>query len=180
MSERDPSENPIAGPVLAAAAETLANLWKRIEKRAPDGVRERVQAALETAKEVAQREATVRERLELAKTLEDLGAELRGQRPWEPTFYRDGRLAIVRAQDPIKIRGAVDHRRLEAFYERYVKRAEQSFERLEYFFKRAGILHPNDKAGERKPWEQPYLSFDQYRELIWGKVAKSVARSRRE
>jgi len=180
VSEVDPADSPISQLALAAAAAAIASLWKRIEKRAPESVRAHVQATLAHAEEIAQREAPVKERVELAKALEDLGAELRGRRPWEPTFYRDGRLAIVRAQDPIKIRGAVDHVRLEAFYERYVRRAEVAFERLEWFLSRAGVLAPEDKKTERKPWEMPYINFDQYREMLWGKVAKNAPRVRRE
>ena len=180
MSAPDPADSPISMLAIGAGAASIASLWKRIEKRAPEAVRAHVLATFERAEELALRESTVKERLDLAKTLEDLAAELRGRRPWEPTFYRDGRLAIVRAQDPIRIRGAVDHVRLEAFYERYVRRAEAAFERLEYFFSRAGILHPDDKKVERKPWEQPYLNFDQYREMLWGKIAKNAPRVRRE
>jgi len=180
MSEVDPADSPISQLAIAAAATSIASLWKRIEKRAPEAVREHVQATLAHAEEIAGREATVKERLTLAKALEDLGAELRGRRPWEPTFYRDGRLAVTRAQDPIKIRGAVDHVRIEAFWERYVRRAEQAFERLEWFFGRAGLLAPEDKKTERKPWDQPYINFDQYREMLWGKVAKNAPRVRRE
>ncbi len=184
MSQTEPSapdESPIGREVLAAATTAICNLWKRIEKRAPPAVREKVEATLLMAADLASREASVKERLLLAKTLEDLGAELRGRRPWEPTFYKDGRLAVVRAQDPIKIKGAVDHLRLEQFYERYVHRAERAFERLEYFFKKAGILSPEEeKKAARKPWDQPYLNFDSYRELIWGKIAKTGPKVRRE
>jgi hypothetical protein len=73
----------------------------------------------------------------------------------------------------------VDHRRIEAFFERYVKRVDAVFARLEYFYSRAGLLKPEDKV-EKKPWEQPYIQFDQFRELIWGKVAKGAPRVRRE
>ncbi len=174
------ADSPIAPAAIERGLVSLSNLWKRIEKRAPPAVRERVEAIVARAAELASREASVRERLELAKGIEDLGAELRGRRPWEPTFYRDGRLAVVRAQDPITIRGAVDHVRLEAFYERYVRRADAAFERLEYFFSRVGLLAPDDKKVERKPWEMPYINFDSYRELLWGKVAKNAPRVRRE
>jgi len=174
-------ESPIGREVIGVATTALSNLWKRIGKRAPPSVREKVEATLAMAADIASREGSVKERLLLAKTLEDLGAELRGRRPWEPTFYKDGRLGVVRAQDPIKIKGAVDHLRLEQFYERYVHRAERAFERLEYFFKKAGILSPEEaKKAERKPWDQPYLNFDSYRELIWGKVTKTAAKVRRE
>ena len=175
----DLQASPIAKATLAAAAAGVATLWKRIEKRAPEVVRTQVNGALATFGELSEREGTVAERLALAKSLENLAAMLKGRPPWEPSFYRDGRLAVVRAQDPIKIRGAVDHRRIDEFWERYVVRAEKAFERLEYFFSKAGILRPEDKV-EKKPWEQAYSAFDSYRELIWGKVSKAPPRVRRE
>lgn len=184
MSETEPpapEDSPIGKAVLAAATTSLANLWKRIEKRAPVEMRLKVEQVLRDAEDIATRDASVRDRVKLAKGLEDLAAELRGRRPWEPTFYKDGRLGVTRAQDPITIKGAVDQLRLEAFYERYVQRAERAFERLEYFFRRSGILTEEEaKKGERKPWDQPYLNFDSYRELIWGKVAKTGPKTRRE
>jgi hypothetical protein len=176
----DSELNPISKASLAVAGSAVASLWKRIERRAPPAVRGRVEQALATAAELEERQGTVSERLVLAKELEDLAAELRGRRPWEPTFYRDGRLAIVRAQDPIKIQGAVDQVRIEVFFERYVRRAEQAFERLEYFLSRAGVIGPPEKKVEKKPWEQPYIGFDQVRELLWGKVGRNAPRVRRE
>jgi hypothetical protein len=173
------ADNPIAPAALAAAAAKVSKLWKRIETRAPAELGQRVEDMLATVEAIDPREAPVAERLELAKALEDLSAELRGRAPWEATFYCDGRLAVIRAQDPIKIRTSVDHGRLEAFYERYVRRADAAFERLDYFLKRAGVLGSED-GGQRKPWDQPYLSFDHYRELLWGKVVKNSPRVRRE
>ncbi len=163
-------DNPIAPEVIEAAVTALASLWKRIEKRAPEDMRARVEATMQMV-EAAKVDASVKARIELSKRLEDLNAELRGRKPWEATFYRDGRLGITRAQDPITIQGAVDHRRVEAFFERYVKRAEAAFERLEYFYRRAGIADPKTKE-ERKPWDQAYSNMDNYRELIWGKVVR--------
>lgn len=169
-SNPDSHDNPIAPEVIEAAATALASLWKRIEKRAPEDMRARVEVMLQMV-EAVKAAPTVKGRLELSKLLEDLGAELRGRKPWEATFYRDGRLGITRAQDPITIQGAVDHRRVEAFFDRYVKRAEAAFERLEYFYRRAGIADPKAKE-ERKPWDQAYANMDNYRELIWGKVVR--------
>jgi hypothetical protein len=169
--------SPISSEVIAAAHKSVAALWKRIEKRAPDNVRARVTGILSRAdlffSDAPEVDRSVRIRLELSKDLEDLSAELRGRRPWVATFYRDGRLAIVRAQDPITIRGAVDHARIELFFDRYVRRAEEAYERMQYFLGRAGALLAEDKKVEKKPWEQPYIQLDTYRELIWGKVARS-------
>ena len=175
------AQSPISKEALGAARTAIQAIWKRIEKRAPDAVRVRVDAALAAVEVELNAEAvSVKNRLEAAKALEDLGAELRGRRPWEPTFYRDGRLAVVRAQDPITIQGAVDQVALERFYDRYVRRAEAAYARMQWFLERAGALTAEDKKVERKPWEQPYLNFDQYRELLWGKIAKSAPKVRRE
>lgn len=174
-------ESPIARAVVESSHKDVAALWRRIEKRAPPEVRARVTEALALAELVfAQEAAPVRQVTELSKELVALQAELRGRRAWEPTFYRDGRLVIVRAQDPITIRGAVDHARIERFYERYVRQAEAAYERMQYFLDRVGALAPEEKKVERKPWEQPYIALDTYRELLWGKVQKREPNVRRE
>ncbi|MCC6623107.1 MAG: hypothetical protein IT385_17750 [Deltaproteobacteria bacterium] len=169
------ADSPIADAALAAARDDLAKVWKRIARRAPDDVRVRVEAALARVEATLGTDAPARERIELARTLEELGGELRGRRVFVPDFYTGGRLALVRAWDPITIHGAIDHLRVERFFERYLKRAEQAFERLDYFFTRAGLLQPKDKA--KKPaWEQPYAQFEQYRELIWGRTKKPASK----
>jgi len=175
------ADSPASMAELRACHKDIAGLWKRIEKRAPEAVREKVQGLLALADEVfGAQDPLVRKRVELGKGLVELQSELRGRRPWEATFYRDGRLAIVRAQDPITIRGAVDHARIERFYERYVRQAEAAYERMQYFLDRVGALAPEDKKVARKPWEQPYIALDTYRELLWGKVAKRDPHVRRE
>lgn len=177
----DAEDSPINAEVIGAAHKEVSALWKRIEKRAPEAVRVRVTEVLALADEVVGNEqAPVRKKNELAKALVELQSELRGRKPWEPTFYRDGRLAIMRAQDPITIRGAVDHARIERFYERYVKQAEAAYERMQYFLDRAGALGADEKKAERKPWDQPYIALDTYREMLWGKVAKRDPHVRRE
>lgn len=174
-------DSPASMEQLRVAHKDISALWKRIEKRAPEEVRVKVIGLLALADEVfASETPPVRKRVELGKGLVELQAELRGRRPWEATFYRDGRLAIVRAQDPIKIRGAVDHARIERFYERYVRKAEAAYERMQYFLDRVGALAPEEKKEKRKPWEQPYISLDTYRELLWGKVQKRDPHVRRE
>lgn len=176
----DAPDNPISDHALAASATKLSKLFKRVAKRAPAEIRERVEGALSDADAVAGSELPVDERLELAKRLEDLSSLLKGREPWVATFYRDGRLAIVRAQDPIKIQTSVDHIRLEQFFERYLRRVESAFERLSYFLERAGVLSPEEDKTPRPVWDQPYISFDQYRELLWGRIKKNAPRVRRE
>lgn len=182
MSSETPGDGVAAGPdhptsdaSLEVAKGDLAKVWKRISKRAPDEVRARVEAALTRVEAIiGKADARQSERLEIARLLEELGGELRGRRIFVPSFYTEGRLAVMRAWDPILIQGAIDHLRVEQFFDRYLKRAEQAFERLDYFFGRAGLLQPKDKA--KKPaWEQPYAQFEQYRELIWGRTKKPTA-----
>lgn len=170
----DQGPNPIAPDAIIAAADKLARAWKRVSARAPDDVRERIEALVaevepfRVAPEALQA-TSVRERLDLAKRIENFQLELRGQVPFQPQFYQGGRLAIIRVYDPVRIVGAVDHRRVEAFFERYLRRAEESWARMIYFMKRAGI----DVEKEEKKlaaWEQPYSDLEEYREFIWGKA----------
>jgi len=170
------SESPLADGALTAARADLEKLWKRIARRAPDDVRARVEATLARVGAVVGREDAGRaERLELARALEDLGGELRGRRIFEPAFYVDGRLGIVRAHEPVMIQGAIDHLSVERFFDRYLKRAEQAFERLEYFMTRAGLLQKKERA-TKPAWEQPYAQFEQYHELIWGKMRRTPSK----
>ena len=185
--------SPASIAQIRAAHKDISGLWRRIEKRAPPDVRAKVEEVLANADEVLGAPTgelaeepgkpsylRMKKRIELSKALIELQAELRGRRAWEATFYRDGLLAIVRAQDPITIRGADDHARIERFYERYVRQAEAAYERMQYFLDRAGALTPEEKKVVRKPWEQPYVSLDTYRELLWGKIAKRAPNVRRE
>lgn len=167
-----PPDSPVGDPALEAARASLEKLWRRVAKRAPADVRARVDELLAAAAErIGNPLTSLADRLDVGKRMEDVSAELRGQKAFEPTFYVDGRFAIVRAYDPITIKGAIDHLRIEKFFERYMRRAELAFERLEYFMTRAGLLQPKEKV--KKPaWEQPYANFEQYHELIWGKVKK--------
>lgn len=166
--------SPASVEAITADAALLAKAFRRVSARAPEVVRARVDAALAEAE--ALREAPpppVAERLRLAKTLVDLRLEMRGQVPFEAQFYRDGRLAILRVQDPIRIRGAIDHRRIEAFFERYQRRADAAWARMLYFLKRAGVDVEKEER-ELAPWEQPYSDLEEYRELIWGRMQRGT------
>ncbi len=166
-------ENPVGVDVITADAARLAKAFRRVEARAPAAVRERVEAALAEAATLSGADDVlpVAERLRLAKAIVDLRVELRGQVPFEAQFYRDGRLAVVRVQDPIRIRGAIDHRRVEAFFERYLRRAEEAWARMLYFLKRAGVDVEKEER-ELAPWEKPYSDLEEYRELIWGRMQR--------
>jgi len=164
----------LSNEALEEAAASISSLWKVVRRRAPKDVNQRVIGTLERVYALAQEgaDALPGERHRLSRALDDLAAELRGQRPFDPQFYRDGRLAIMRAWDPIKIRGAVDHRRIERQFERYLRRAEESYARLRYFLERAGLEVEPEEERELAPWDRPYASIDNYRELLWGRIQR--------
>lgn len=176
------AESPLSDASLEGAAEEIAALWRVARRRAPKAVSRRVRLVLESVYEVVHvrapapapdspplSTAALAERRGLCATLDALLAELRGRQVFEPQFYRDGYLAVTRAFDPIRIRGAVDHRAVEIRFERYLAHAERSFARLNYFLERAGL--EREDGGEIKPWDQPYAAFEEYRELLWGRMA---------
>lgn len=165
------TDSPVDVLVLKKILKRVTYLWKLVKKRAPSEVVERVTRSLEEAEAVLSEESpALQDRFVLSQELDRLQAILKGQNPEDSLFYCEGRLAVVRAFDPIRIRGAVDQRRLEAFFERYVRRAEESFERAQYFLERSGLLLPDEAGKERKPWDQPYADLDLFRELLWGRV----------
>ncbi|MCA9514372.1 MAG: hypothetical protein KC635_05475 [Myxococcales bacterium] len=162
----------ISNAALERGAAGLSSLWKIVQTRAPRDVRRRVRETLERIFAITTGAATgeMRERVFLSRQIDDLGSELRGQPPFEPHFYQAGKLAIISVYDPIQIRGAVDHRRIERAFDRYLSRAERAFARLDYFLERAG--EKVEKKADLKPWEQPYAKFDNFRELLWGRVQR--------
>jgi truncated hemoglobin YjbI len=164
----DPS--PISPASIAAAWDKLARSFKRIEARAPEAVRARVSDLGAAVAAIADLPSSVAERLSVARRVEDLQLELRGQIPFDPQFYREGRLAVVRVMETVRIQGAIDHARIERFFERYMRRAEAAWARMLYFFKRAGVDLAEEEKKPLPPWEQPYAQLEEYRELIWGRT----------
>lgn len=168
-----PAGSPISNAALERAAADVADFWRVVQKRAPREVNRRVRLVLESVYRVCNAPGDSRgERLKLGRELEAIAAELRGRRAFVPQFYRDGRLAVVWAWDPIKIRGAVDHRRIDVQFERYVRRADLALERLNYFLERVGI--DTGPKVEKKPWDKAYGAFEEFRELLWGRVRQDV------
>ncbi|PKN53884.1 MAG: hypothetical protein CVU56_29485 [Deltaproteobacteria bacterium HGW-Deltaproteobacteria-14] len=166
-------DSPISNVALEQAAAEVATFWRLVQKRAPREVNRRVREVMEAVYRVVNAaEDVLADRVRLARELETISAELRGRRPFVPQFYRDGRLAVVWAWDPIKIRGAVDHVRIHQQFERYLARADRNVERLNYFLGRAG-LDVGEKA-EKKPWEQAYATMEEYREFLWGRVRPDI------
>lgn len=166
-------ESPISNSALEQAAAEVADFWRLVQKRAPREVNKRVRQVMESVFQVVNAEEDVlADRLRLARELEVIAAELRGRKPFVPQFYRDGRLAVVWAWDPIKIRGAVDHVRIQQQFERYLARADKNVERLNYFLGRAGL--DVLKKADKKPWEQAYAAFEEYREFLWGRVRQDL------
>ncbi len=166
------SGSPIANDALERAARRIAAAWRVVQKRAPRDVNRRVRACLERVYRVANAPGgNVRERVALARLLEQIDAELHARSAFDATFYREGRLGVIRAWDPIRIRGAVDHVAIEERFDRYVSRAERAIERLNYFLERAGVEREQEQ--DIKPWDRPYASMDEYRELLWGRISRA-------
>lgn len=166
-------DSPISNTALEEAAAEVANFWRLVQKRAPREVNKRVREVMESVYRVVNAaEDVLADRVRLARELEVISAELRGRKPFVAQFYRDGRLAVVWAWDPIKIRGAVDHARIHEQFERYLARANKNVERLNYFLERAG-LDIADKV-DKKPWEKAYASMEEYREFLWGRVREDI------
>lgn len=162
-------DSPIADASLEALAERVARSYRIVRKRAPEEVRRRVHQCLDEVYRVARGGAAdVVARVALARELESLVAGLRGREAFAPHFYCEGRLAIVRVMEPVRIRETIDDRSVRAHLRRYEERIERSERRMRWFFERAGL--EVDPPPARPSWEQPYAAFEEYHELIWGKV----------
>lgn len=172
-SEASPS--PISDESLRALAERVRAAWRLVSKRAPESVRARVEAGLAEVVTVLGAGLgggadAAPARIDLARRLEALDAELHGREAFVPQLYRDGRLGVLRVQDPIRIRESVDMRRVHAHVERYEARIRRAEARLHWFYVRAGMqVEPPRK---RPPWEMPYASFEEAREFLWGRVSR--------
>ncbi|MFT7580420.1 MAG: hypothetical protein ACI9MR_002091 [Myxococcota bacterium] len=167
-------ESPISNEALEFSASDVSKLWKRVRGRAPREVNRRVRAALEQVFALVNAdELQLPARLRVTHELDALSHELHGRAPFDPQFYRNGKLAIVTAYDPIRIRGAVDHVAIEQRFDRYLSSAERAHARLSYFLERAGVLLEEKKTTGQRPWEQPYGKFEAYREFLWGRVSRN-------
>ena len=170
-SLRVPDDSPIADSRLDADATSVAEALRRVRKRAPLAVRQAVRAVLaEVFRVVHEGAGDHTDRLRLARRLEELSAELRGTTAFVQDLYEGGRLGVIRHQEPIKIRGAVDHARIQRQFVRYEERARRAEARLRWFLARAG---EEDEPPAAKPWEQPYANMDEYHELLWGRVQRN-------
>jgi hypothetical protein len=170
--------SPIADEALEEAADLVSKALRVVRQRAPVEVRRRVREVLARVFDVVHGEtedtqADVAARVALARELELLGGELRGRTIFVPTFYEGGRLAILHAWDPIKIRGSIDDRRVLAHLRRYQGRVMKAERRLHWFMRRCGITPPSELAPELKPWERPYAEFEENHELLWGRLNRS-------
>ena len=76
---------------------------------------------------------------------------------------------MIRLWDPVQIRETIDDRRVREHLMRYVERANRAQRRLHWFFMRAGL--ETEAPPERPAWEQPYASFEEYRELLWRRLS---------
>jgi hypothetical protein len=170
---QDVDESPITNDAIEAFANEVAQAFRRVRTRAPKHVRQQVQQVFaEVHEEMEASEVSIPGRIALVRKLESLNGELRGREVFVPSFYSEGRLGISYYWDPITIKEAVDDRRVSAHMRRYVERIDRAERRTHWFLVRAGVsVSPPPK---RKPWEAAYGGFDEYRELIWGRVSRSV------
>ena len=146
-------------------------LYRRVRARAPKEVARRVRQTLELVYALVQtREASVPKRLRIARTLEQLEFQLKGGAADLIQFYAEGRLAIVRLYNPVRIRETVNHASCLEHVRRYEERVDRAQRRLHWFYLRAGLdVEPPPPP---KPWELPYAAFEEVHELIWGKVRR--------
>ena len=167
------SESPISDHALEELDARVASAFKLVRARAPRDVQREVRETLETVYAVVEgAERDVAQRLSLARELERLDAELRGRVAFVPYFYAGGRLAVVRAYDPIRITEAVDDRWVCEHLRRYGERIDRADRRLRWFQQRCGL--DVDDGPKRPAWELPYANFEEYHELVWGRVTRQT------
>ncbi|MCB9730403.1 MAG: hypothetical protein H6744_03730 [Deltaproteobacteria bacterium] len=166
-------QSPIADEALEALAERISRRFRLVRARAPKEVTRRVLATMEGVHAAVHGSpgADVAERVALMRALEELDAELAGRTAFEATLYREGRLGVIRAFDPIRIREVVDDRRVRHHLERYVARAQRAEDRMRWFYRRAGL--EVDPRPAPKPWQLPYAGLQETHELLWGNVART-------
>ena len=165
------ASSPIADDALEASAERISTLFRRVRRRAPKEVARRVRKTLEAIFTIVQAgDTSVVQRLRLARELERLELELQGRDPSLVQFSQDGRLALVRLYNPIRIRETVNHASCLEHVRRYEERVDRAQRRLHWFYRRAGLdVEPPPPP---KPWELPYANFEEVHELIWGRVRR--------
>ena len=165
--------SPISDEALCALGERVASAWKLVAGRAPGHVAGTVAEALHGLDGLRRgAELSTAGRVELARQLEGLDAELRG-RPGSPvTMYLDGRLGLVHVWEPVRIQETIDDRRVRAHISRYQSRVVRAERRLAWFLGRAGldVGPPPDPL----PWEEPYAAFRENREFIWGRITGAL------
>ncbi|MGM0577490.1 MAG: hypothetical protein ACQEXJ_17330 [Myxococcota bacterium] len=165
-------DSPISDAGLERVAERVGAAFRLVRRRAPKSVRRRVRRTLEEVYRVVRHgEGERPQRLRLARELDQLDAELRGREAFVPYFYQEGRLALVRAWDPVRIRETIDDRRVREHLERYEARIARAEDRFRWFYRRAGL--EVDPAPAPKPWELPYARFEQVKEFLWGRVRRA-------
>lgn len=178
-------DSPISNDSLEVVAALVSRRFKAVRKRVPKDVRQRALGLLadlytmvHTAPGAERWPVARRKRLEMARDLENLAAELLGTTAFAPDFYADGRLAIIRAFDPIRIEGSIQPAKVEAHFIRYEERARRALARLDWFLKRCGVEPDEPDADDIPPWQRPYGRLDAYKELLWGTPRRKVPQPR--
>ena len=157
-------ESPLSPERLAKAASSVRAAWRLVASRAPAEVLTRVEAVLAAYENLEEGEASVTERLTVARKLEALDNELRGRTMGSGGFYEDERLGLVRRMEPVSIVETIDDERVQEHLDRYESRAQRAMDRLDWFLERAGV--EKEEPGEVPAWEQPYAAFDDAKEHV--------------
>ena len=167
MSPVEP-QDPLSNVTLEHDANAIAKIFRVVKKKAPQDVQRTVRTLLaEVHAVVNSTETPTSKRLELAKRLESLLAELRGRSSVQMDFYRDGRLGIIIAYDPIIIRECINDLWVTEHIRRFEERARRGMARLNYFFERCGLK--TEEEPEVKPWNRPYYHIQEDTEFLWRK-----------
>jgi hypothetical protein len=167
MSPADP-QDPLSNNALEHDANAIAKIFRVVKKKAPQEIQRTVRLLLaEVHGVVRSTETSSAQRLDLARRLESLLAELRGRSNVRMQFYTNGRLGVILAYDPIIIRECINDLWVSEHIRRFEERARRGMTRLNYFFERCGLK--TEEEPEVKPWNQPYYHLQEDTEFLWRK-----------
>lgn len=157
-------DSPLSRAQMAEAASRVRKAWRLVQDRAPEAVRQRVDAILGAYEDLAETSRDLAERKRVAMALEAMEDELRGRTRGSRGFYEEERLGVIRRMDPVAIQETIDDERVREHLIRYESRAHRSMERLTWFLERAGV----DTTEERDvpEWEKPYADFADHKEHV--------------
>ncbi len=118
----------------------------------------------------AEKRAWVRKIRALIGSMETLAKAIRAARRPPPPFYENGRLAVIRVMNPVRIRFATGKLQAEEFVRRLAM-LERQQQRLDWLWERLKRSRP--ELFEMKDGAQrPDIRRDT-KELVWGRVRQS-------